>query len=145
MLHRYTRKCSTRTFSVASLDMNLPRNHLFSTHGPFPAWLQTLTSHPLFIYFSYLYLWVLMYLWMNLCICVCFNDTLWCHWLPWWGQGGKLLKMLLFCKSYYKLCLTVVKRQVGGQHFNQFEKTPVCPDILWAFLNRVRLGLCDLT
>ena len=72
-----------------------------------------------------------MYLWINLCTCVCiedhvscFKDILRCHWLPWWGQGGKLPEMLLFWKSYYKLCLTVVKRQVGGQNFNQFDTSP---------------------
>jgi hypothetical protein len=70
------------------------------------------------------------------CVCVCvracvedhnscfFSDILRSHWLSWWGQGGKLPEMLLSGKSYYKLCLMVVKRQVGGQNFNQFDTSP---------------------
>ena len=42
---------------------------------------------------------------------------------------GNFLKCYFF-RNPNKLCLMVVKRQIGGQNFNQFEKTPVCLDIL---------------
>ena len=67
---------------------------------------------------------------LSLCVCVedhisCFfSDILRSHRLSWWGPGGKLPEMLLSGKSYYKLCLMVVKRQVRGQNFNQFDTSP---------------------
>lgn len=64
-----------------------------------------------------------------ICVCVCvenhvscfFTDILRSHWLS-WGQGGKLHEMLSG-RSYYKLSL-MVKGQVGGQNFNQFDTSP---------------------
>ena len=47
-------------------------------------------------------------------------------------REGNFLKCYFFWKSYYKLCLSVVKRQVGGQNFNVIpvQKTPVYLDNL---------------